>query len=124
MSKEFIFTGYKDDVRPYLKDFDIFVLTSDYPDPFPRSVIEAMSLSKPVVGFSIGGITESVKNNENGYLCSPGDLEEMTKRIIELLDSKTRRTKMGREGRKRIEDLYLAEDRAKDIEEEIVNVLS
>ncbi|NIX14391.1 MAG: glycosyltransferase, partial [Candidatus Dadabacteria bacterium] len=86
LSKKFIFTGYKDDIRPYLRDFDIFVLTSDYPDPFPRSVIEAMSLSKPVVGFSIGGITESVKNNENGYLCSPGDLEEMTKGIIELLD--------------------------------------
>ncbi len=123
LSNKFIFTGYKDDVRSYLKDFDIFVLTSDYPDPFPRSVIEAMSFSKPVVGFNIGGITESVLNNENGYLCDPGDLDEMTERIIDLLDSKSKRTKMGNAGLKRIKNLYLAPDRTKDIEDEIIKVL-
>ena len=47
----FIFTGYRKDVRPYLKDFDLFVIPSNYPDPFPRSVIEAMAFALPVVGF-------------------------------------------------------------------------
>ena len=47
----FIFTGYRKDVRPCLKDFDLFVIPSNYPDPFPRSVIEAMAFSLPVVGF-------------------------------------------------------------------------
>ena len=124
LTEKFIFMGYKDDIRPYLKDFDIFVLTSDYPDPFPRSVIEAMALSKPIIGFSIGGITESVENNTNGYLCSPGNNKEMTAKIVELMRSKNKRLKMGREGRKRIENLYLAKDRAKDIEKEIINNLS
>ncbi|HSG30682.1 MAG TPA: glycosyltransferase, partial [Thermodesulfobacteriota bacterium] len=86
-------------------------------------VIEAMSFSKPVVGFNIGGITESVLNNENGYLCDPGDLDEMTERIIDLLDSKSKRTKMGNAGLKRIKNLYLAPDRTKDIEDEIIKVL-
>ncbi|NIP29598.1 MAG: glycosyltransferase, partial [Candidatus Dadabacteria bacterium] len=94
MRGKFIFTGYKEDIRPYLKDFDIFVLTSDYPDPFPRSVIEAMAFSKPVVGFDIGGITESVQNNQNGYLCHPGDIDQMSQKIVELLKSKTKRTTM------------------------------
>ncbi len=124
LTDKFIFTGYKDDIRPYLKDFDIFVLTSDYPDPFPRSVIEAMALSKPVIGFNIGGITESVQDGVNGYLCSPEDLEQMTARIVELLKSKNKRLKMGRAGRKRLEDLYLAEQRSKDIEDEIKKILS
>jgi len=124
LSDKFIFTGYKDDIRSYLKDFDIFVLTSDYPDPFPRSVIEAMALSKPVIGFNIGGITESVKNNESGYLCNPRDVKEMAKRIEELMKSKHKRLQMGRAGRKRIEKLYLAEERTKDIEKEIIDHLS
>ena len=70
----FIFTGYRKDVRPYLKDFDLFVIPSNYPDPFPRSVIEAMAFSLPVVGFSIGGIAEAVEDGETGFLCGPGDL--------------------------------------------------
>jgi glycosyltransferase involved in cell wall biosynthesis len=123
LSENIIFTGYRDDIRSYLKDFDIFVLTSDYPDPFPRSVIEAMALSKPVIGFNIGGITESVVNGTSGYLCSPGDNKEMAARILELLRSKNKRVQMGREGRKRIEKLYLAADRTVDIEKEIINHL-
>lgn len=123
MSDKFIFTGYKDDVKPYLKDFDIFVLTSDYPDPFPRSVIEAMSLSKPVVGFNIGGITESVQDGLNGYLCRPGDTEQIADRILDLLNNKTKSVKMGREGRRRLEELYLAQDRTKDIEGVIGGIL-
>ena len=124
MEDHFVFTGYKDDIRPYLKDFDIFVLTSDYPDPFPRSVIEAMALSKPVVGFRIGGITESVDDEKSGILCKPGDIEEMTEAIISLIKSKTKRKSMGKEGRNRIEALYQAKDRSYDIEKEILNILN
>ncbi len=83
-----------------------------------------MALSKPVIGFNIGGITESVKNNESGYLCNPGEVKGMTGRIEELMKSKNKRLQMGREGRKRIENLYLAKDRTKDIEKEIINNLS
>ena len=32
--ESFIFTGYRKDVRPCLKDFDLFVIPSNYPDPF------------------------------------------------------------------------------------------
>jgi len=123
LNENFIFTGYKSDVKLYVADFDIFILTSDYPDPFPRSVIEAMALSKPIVGYSIGGITESVINGENGMLCENHDLHEMYKAVIKLIEDKDLRIKMGTNGKKRAERLYRAEDKAKDIQNEILDVL-
>jgi len=52
----FVFTGFRKNVTGCLADFDIFLMPSNYPDPFPRSVIEAMSFAIPVVGFKAGGI--------------------------------------------------------------------
>ena len=67
LTNKFIFTGYKKDVESYIADFDIFFIPSRYPDPFPRVVIESMALSKPIIGFKIGGIGEAIDNGINGY---------------------------------------------------------
>jgi glycosyltransferase involved in cell wall biosynthesis len=119
----FIFTGYKSDIRPYLKDFDIFVIPSNYPDPFPRTVIEAMSFAIPVVGFRVGGIVESVANQETGLLSDPGNTREMGKNISDLVLDKARRKKMGIAGRKRVDELFSAEETSKEIEKNILDLL-
>ncbi len=119
----FIFTGYKSDIRPYLKDFNIFVIPSNYPDPFPRTVIEAMSFAIPVVGFRVGGLIESVANEETGLLSDPGDTRDMGKNISDLILDKARRKKMGIAGRKRVEELFSAEETSKEIEKNILDLL-
>jgi glycosyltransferase involved in cell wall biosynthesis len=119
----FIFTGYKTDIRPYLKDFDIFVIPSNYPDPFPRTVIEAMSFAIPVVGFRVGGIVESVANHETGLLCDPGNTADMGKNISDLVIDKALRKEMGVAGRKRAIELFSAEERSKEIEKNILDLL-
>jgi glycosyltransferase involved in cell wall biosynthesis len=119
----FIFTGYKTDIRPYLKDFDIFVIPSNYPDPFPRTVIEAMSFAIPVVGFRVGGIAESVANHETGLLSDPGNTRDMGKNISDLILDKALRKKMGFAGRKRVVELFSAKERSKEIEKNILDLL-
>jgi glycosyltransferase involved in cell wall biosynthesis len=118
----FIFTGYKKDVRPYLKDFDIFVIPSNYPDPFPRSVIEAMSFSLPVVGFRVGGIVEAVEHGVTGLLNEPGNTEEMGESILRLIRDRSLRVSMGIAGRELVRRLFSAKDRAKEVEENILEV--
>lgn len=119
----FIFTGYKTDIRPYLKDFDIFVIPSNYPDPFPRTVIEAMSFEIPVVGFRVGGIAESVANHKTGLLSDPGNTMDMGKNISDLILDRALRRKMGIAGRERVVELFSAEQRSKEIEKIVLDLL-
>ncbi len=120
----FIFTGYKEEVKQYLTDFDIFVIPSNYPDPFPRSVVEAMAFELPSIGFKeAGGIVESIDNGVTGFLCDPGDTEQLGGYIIELIKDPDLRKKMGIAARKRVGDNFLAVDRTADIQRNILEVL-
>ena len=118
----FIFTGYREDVRPYLKDFDLFVIPSNYPDPFPRSVIEAMAFSLPVVGFSIGGIAEAIEDGKTGFLCDSGDFEKIGESISILARDAEARNKMGLNARRRVMEMCSAAERAADIQKIILKV--
>ena len=120
--ESFIFTGYREDVRPYLKDFDLFVIPSNYPDPFPRSVIEAMAFSLPVIGFSIGGIAEAVEDGETGFLCDPGDFEKIGESISILARDAEARNKMGLNSRRRVMEMCSAAERTADIQKIILEV--
>ncbi len=123
LDDHFIFTGYKSDIRPYLKDFDIFVIPSNYPDPFPRTVIEAMSFAIPVVGFRVGGVIESVANHETGLLSQPGNTSDMGRNISNLVLDRSLRKKMGNAGRKRVVEQFSAEETSKEIEKNILDLL-
>jgi glycosyltransferase involved in cell wall biosynthesis len=50
--------GFREDVRPYIADFDAAVVPSVYADPLPRAVLESMALGKPVIAFNVGGVGE------------------------------------------------------------------
>ncbi len=118
----FIFTGYRRDVRPYLKDFDIFVITSNYPDPFPRSVIEAMAFSLPVVGFRVGGIVEAVEDGVTGILSDPGNVDQMAFAMLKLIQDRFLRSSMGRAGRERVKGMFSARELTREIEKIILGV--
>jgi glycosyltransferase involved in cell wall biosynthesis len=122
LEESFIFTGYRKDVGPYLKDFDIFVIPSNYPDPFPRVVIEAMSFALPVVGLRIGGIGEAVENGVTGFLDEPGNTERMADEILKLIQDRSLRLSMGIAGRERVKRLFSAKEKTRDIEESILEV--
>jgi glycosyltransferase involved in cell wall biosynthesis len=118
----FIFTGFRKDVRPCLKDFNIFVIPSSYPDPFPRSVIEAMSFALPVVGYRAGGIVESVEDGVTGILSEPGDTRRLAEAILKLITEKGLRESMGKKGRERVQEKFSAEAVASEIEKNILEV--
>ncbi|MEW6143746.1 MAG: glycosyltransferase family 4 protein [Thermodesulfobacteriota bacterium] len=122
LGDSFIFTGFRKDVRPCLKDFDIFVIPSSYPDPFPRSVIEAMSFSLPVVGYRAGGIVESVEDGVTGILSEPGDARQLAEAILKLITDKGLRESMGRAGLERVREKFSAQAVASEIEKNILEV--
>ena len=118
----FIFTGYQRDVKPYLKDFDIFVIPSSYEDPFPRVVIEAMAFSLPVIGFRVGGVVEAVEQGVTGILSESGNTHQMGESILKLILDKSLRHSMGDAGRGRVKRLFAVNEKTKDIEKIILEL--
>ena len=123
ISKKFIFTGYKSDVESYIADFDIFFIPSRYPDPFPRVVIESMSLGKPVIGFNIGGIGEAIDDNINGFSLDL-DCKDVSAQIVRLIEDNELRMKMGYESRKKAVSKYDSRIIANKIINEINSLVS
>lgn len=60
------FLGSQFNAGAYNEFADLFVLPSDY-EGLPIVIIEAMSFGKPVVASDVGGISEIVVDDENGY---------------------------------------------------------
>jgi len=69
-----------------LQDSDIYILPS-YNEGLPISILEAMSYRKPIISTNVGGIPEIVKNNENGFLITPGNFEQIEKSMKHFIEN-------------------------------------
>ncbi len=99
------FLGFRDDVPSLLQAMDVFVLPS-LSEGLPLSILEALSLQKPVVSTSVGGIPEIVENGLTGYLVPPKDPEALAEKILLLLQQPQTAAGMGKAGRKRVEEVF------------------
>ncbi len=52
---------------------DVVLVPSETPDPLPRSVMEAMALGLPVIGFPAGGIVEMIDPGRTGWLAADAE---------------------------------------------------
>jgi len=120
-----LFLGFRDDVRPYVADFDVAIVPSIYPDPLPRSVIEAMAMAKPVIAFDVGGVGEMVVNGVTGTLVrgSPPDVDGLAAEMVRYLRHAELRAQQGSAARCRVARSFDARLHARAIECEILNIV-
>jgi len=92
-----------DALRRLMADCSFTVLPSECYDNCPLSLLESLSAGKPVVGSSIGGIPELIREGVDGLTFTPGDYEELAFCIRELYGmSESGRSAMGLAGRERV----------------------
>ncbi|MEW8230938.1 MAG: glycosyltransferase family 4 protein [Candidatus Thiodiazotropha endolucinida] len=106
LESNIIFTGYINNVSDYLNILQIVLHTSIEPEPFGRVLIEAMSLSKPLVAAADGAVPEIVVNEKTGLTFTPGDHECLAELVIKLLQDKQYAENLGKEGYKRLLDYF------------------
>ena len=97
--KCFYWAGPRQDVRPLLKRFDVYVCSS-IAESSPISVWEAMSMAKPIVSTDVGDVPLYVNNQENGFVVPVGDSEKMASRVLELINDGEMRKRFGLRSRK------------------------
>lgn len=88
------FIGFRNDIDLLLKISDVAVASS-YREGLPVNILEAMSVGLPIIASINRGHKELVNNNENGYIVSPKNAREFSKKVESLISSDRLREKMG-----------------------------
>lgn len=83
LSDRILFPGYVDSAYLILRRASVFFLSSR-DDPFPLSVLEAMSLGRSIVTFDVGGAPEALAGL--GHLVVPFDTDAAATTILACLD--------------------------------------
>ena len=105
IEEEVTFLGYVPDEKlPRLYSAsDIFVLPATY-ENFPFAILEAQSTGLPVISTKVGGIPEFLVDNKNGFIIDPGNSNQLTQKLLMLLQDPKLAKNMGNKGRKLIEE--------------------
>jgi glycosyltransferase involved in cell wall biosynthesis len=103
--------GKRDDVHEILGASDVFVCPSVWDEALGYVILEAMSAGLPAVASRVGGIPEVVADGTTGLLVPPRDPAALAQSIGGLLDDPGARGRMGRAGRRAVEERF-ALDRA------------
>ncbi len=95
-----------DDVSEYLAACDILVAphipNEDGSEFFgsPTKIFEYMAMGKAIAASRLNQIGEVLHNNQNALLFRAGDIDEMEKAIVSLIEDETLRIRLGKQARK------------------------
>jgi len=98
-------TGFREDVESFFAASTILAVPS-YREGFPNVFVQAAAMMVPVVGTRITGVVDAVRDGENGILVPAGDHESLAGAMSRLLSDPGLCEKMGRAGRRFVEDNY------------------
>lgn len=99
-----VITGLLQDVRPHIAACDAMALCS-FTETFSLAAIEAMALRRPVVHSDVGGASEMIVPQWNGYLFPVGDTQALVGKLAILADREVSR-RMGNNAREMVETRF------------------
>ncbi len=79
------FIGKLDSIEEVLSVADLFFMPSEK-ESFGLAALEAMACEVPVITSNAGGLPELVVNGVNGFMSNVGDIEDMTKNALYILE--------------------------------------
>jgi L-malate glycosyltransferase len=115
--------SYSEELKKVVRDEGVInvIFTGDVANPFiplticdllahitlveggvSRSIMEAMSIGKPILASSVGGIPEIIRNNQTGLLVEPNE-ESVSQGIEYMLDRRDLSTRLGQNARSFVE---------------------
>lgn len=99
------YLGDADDVRPFIAASSVYVLPS-YREGTPRTVLEAMSMGRPIITTDAPGCRETVKEGENGFLVPIKDVNALIQAMKRFILQPELIAKMGKRSREIAEAKY------------------
>ncbi|MDZ7816795.1 MAG: glycosyltransferase family 4 protein [Planctomycetota bacterium] len=102
------FSRYPFRAHSVIKEMDVFVMSS-VRESLGFSALEALAYAKPVVSFGVGGAYSFLRHEKTGLLCNAKDVDALAAAIERLVDDPELRTKLGKAGRKFVEENFSLE---------------
>jgi glycosyltransferase involved in cell wall biosynthesis len=115
------FTGYRSDIVNVMGSLDIVVFPSIAPEAFGLSVLEAMSLGKPVIASNIGGVKEIIEDGVTGVLVDPNHPDQITEKILCLFNDPRIYDGIGQRAREFVKTKFSLKDYVLNMEEACLN---
>ncbi|MDG1716704.1 MAG: glycosyltransferase family 4 protein [Saprospiraceae bacterium] len=107
-SENIRFVGHQANVKNYIEVSDAVILPS-YREGLPRVLLEAMSMSKPIIATNVAGCREVVNHDSNGYLVESKNICSLEDAILKMINlDNVERLRMGEIGRELVE-LYFSD---------------
>lgn len=98
-------------------------IVCSYMEGFGRVSVEGMLSSLPIIASNSGANPEIIKNGENGFIYSYGDLNDLKKKIIYLYNNREEVSRMGKTGYEMAINYYMEEINAKNIYDVYLKIL-
>ena len=97
------FTGHLagEDLAHAMASLDVFVHPGES-ETFCQTIQEAMASGVPVVATGRGGPLDLVHSSRDGWLYEPGDLEDLRRRVLDLVGDDTKRRAFGEAARRAV----------------------
>ncbi len=96
------FTGFTQDLTPYVAGSHVFLLTSFY-EGTPNALLEAMLAGRPAVAAAVGDVPRLITHGVNGWLVEDRNPETYTRHLLRLAAHPIVARDMGRLARQRVE---------------------
>ena len=111
-----IFWGHQEDTQTFLKKTDIYVHPS-LEEGCSNAILEAMAAGLPVIATDVGGNPELVEDMVTGYIVPVSDPVKLARSIVSLINEPRLAEDMGKEGQRRVQELFSMEKMFQDYEE-------
>lgn len=98
-----------DEVRELYELSDICLYPSTSSEPFGLTMLEAMSMARPMIVTNMGGMPEVIKDGINGFVVPVRDFEAIAAKVCQLLEDKKLKRRFGYTGRQIVESQYTKE---------------
>lgn len=79
-----IFEGWSENLGPYYKTADVFLLTSNY-EGYAMTVVESLYFGCPVIMTDVGCAGEDLIHGENGLVVPVGDVKALTRALTHVV---------------------------------------
>ncbi|HEV3257746.1 MAG TPA: glycosyltransferase family 4 protein [Gemmataceae bacterium] len=100
IAKQVGFIGFQENTADVYRALDIVVHASTQPEPFGRTIVEAMACARPVIVSQAGGAAELFTHGHDALGVPPGDATALASAILPLIRDRGARQRIAAHARR------------------------